>query len=76
MLPLGEFTVRIPEPLPHATLQDAVTYRNQCHDRATLQGVRIVNLYFTISMVVTIIKTIPSAILKMFFATFYFFNAL
>jgi len=25
----------------HATLQGAVTWRNQCHDRATLQGVRI-----------------------------------
>ena len=36
---LGEFTVMIPE--PHATLQGAVTWRNQCHDRATLQGVRI-----------------------------------
>jgi len=30
MLPLGEFTVTIPE--PHATLQGAVTWRNQCHD--------------------------------------------
>ena len=39
MLPLGEFTVTIPE--PHATLQGAVTWRNQCHDRATLQGVTI-----------------------------------
>jgi len=39
VLPLGEFTVTIPE--PHATLQGAVTWRNQCHDRATLQGVRI-----------------------------------
>ena len=36
---LGEFTVTIPE--PDATLQGAVTWRNQCHDRATLQGVRI-----------------------------------
>jgi len=36
VLPLGEFTVTIPE--PHATLQDAVTLRNQCHDRATFQG--------------------------------------
>ena len=36
--PLGEFTVTIPE--PHATLQSAVvTWWNQCHDRATLQGV-------------------------------------
>jgi len=33
VLPLGEFTVTIPE--PHAT------WRNQCHNRATLQGVRI-----------------------------------
>ena len=39
MLPLGEFTVVIRE--PHATLQGAVTCRNQCRDRATLQGVRI-----------------------------------
>jgi len=39
VLPLGEFTVMIPE--RHATLQGAVTWRNQCHDRATLQGVRI-----------------------------------
>jgi len=36
VLPLGEFTVMIPE--PHATLQGAVTWRNQCHDCATLQG--------------------------------------
>jgi len=41
VLPLGEFTVTIPE--PHATLQDAVTWRNQCHDRATLQGVSILS---------------------------------
>jgi len=39
VLPLGEFNVLIPE--PHATLQGAVTWRNQCHDRATLQGVII-----------------------------------
>ena len=39
VLPLGEFTVTIPE--PHVTLQGAVTWRNQGHDRATLQGVRI-----------------------------------
>jgi len=39
VLPLGEFTVTIPE--PHATLQGAVTWRNQRHDRGTLQGVRI-----------------------------------
>jgi len=24
-------------PQPHATLQGAVTWRNECHDRATLQ---------------------------------------
>jgi len=28
-------------PEPHATLRGAVTWQNQCHDRATLQGVRI-----------------------------------
>jgi len=39
VLPLCEFNVTIPE--PHATLQGAVTWRNQCHDRATLQGVSI-----------------------------------
>ena len=42
VLPLGEFTVMITE--PHAALQPlqgAVTWRNQCHDRATLQGVII-----------------------------------
>jgi len=39
VLPLGEFTFTIPE--PHATLQDAVTWRNECRDCATLQGVRI-----------------------------------
>jgi len=44
----------IPE-LP-STLQGAATWRNQCHNRATLQGVRI-----------------PSAILKIVFAIFYFF---
>jgi len=38
-LPLGEFTVMISE--PHSALQSAVTWRNQCHDRAKLQGVRI-----------------------------------
>ena len=38
-MPRGEFTVTIPE--PHATLQGAVTRQNQCHNRATLQGVRI-----------------------------------
>jgi len=39
VLPLGEFTVMIPE--PHATLQGTVTWRNQCHDYVTLQGVTI-----------------------------------
>jgi len=39
VLPPGEFTVMIPE--PHATLQGAVIWQNQCHDRATWQGVRI-----------------------------------
>jgi len=39
VLPLGEFTVTILE--PHVTLQGAVTWRNQCRDRATLQGLRI-----------------------------------
>jgi len=28
-------------PDPPATLQAAVTWQNQCHDRVTLQGVRI-----------------------------------
>ena len=39
VLPLGEFTVMIPQ--PNATLQGAVTWRNQCHNRATLRGVII-----------------------------------
>jgi len=39
VLPPGEFSVMIPE--LRVTLQGAVTWRNQCHDRATLQGVRI-----------------------------------
>jgi len=39
VLPLGEFTVTIPE--PHATLQGAVTCQNQRPDRATLLDVRI-----------------------------------
>ena len=39
MLPPGEFNVMIPE--LRVTLQGAVTWRNQCHDRATLQGVII-----------------------------------
>jgi len=37
VLPLGESTVMILE--PHATLQGVVTWRNQCQDSATLQGV-------------------------------------
>ena len=41
VLPLGEFTVTIPE--PHATLQDAVTWEKQCDDRAALQGVIILS---------------------------------
>ena len=36
VLPLGDFTITIPE--PHSTLQGAVTWQNQCHDRATFQG--------------------------------------
>jgi len=39
VLPLGEFTVTIPQ--PRATLHGAVIRRNQCHDRATSQGVKI-----------------------------------
>ena len=40
VLPLGEFTVfTVTIPKPHATLQGAVSWRNQY--RATLQGVRI-----------------------------------
>jgi len=39
VLPFGEFTVTITE--PHATLQGTVTWRKQCCDPATLQGVRI-----------------------------------
>ena len=39
VLSVDEFTVMIPE--PHAKLQGAVTWRNQCHDRAKLQGVII-----------------------------------
>ena len=53
MLPLGEYTVVIPQ--PHVTFQGAVSWRNQCHDGAILQGVRI-----------------PSALLKIVFAIFYF----
>jgi len=34
MLPLDEFTVMIPE--PYTALQGAVTWQNQCHDRATV----------------------------------------
>ena len=39
VLPPGEFNVMIPE--LRVTLQGAVTWRNLCHDRVTLQGVRI-----------------------------------
>jgi len=46
VLPLGEFTVNIPE--PHTTLQGAVTWRNQCHYCATLQGVIIPSAIFKI----------------------------
>ena len=61
VLPLGEFTVTIPE--PHATLQGAVTWRNQCHDRATLQGVIIPS---------AILKIVFSPYFILFF---WFFNA-
>jgi len=46
VLPLDEFTVMIPE--PRATLQGAVTWRNQCHYLATLQGVRILSVMLKI----------------------------
>ena len=39
-----EFNVMIPE--LRASLQGAVIWRNQCHDRATLQGVRIPSAIF------------------------------
>ena len=54
VLPLGEFTVIIPE--PHATLQGAVTWRNQCHDCATLQGVRIPSVTLKIAIFYYILK--------------------
>jgi len=38
-LPPGKFNVMIP--VSRATLQGAVTWRIQCHDHATLQGVKI-----------------------------------
>ena len=50
VLPLDQFTVMIPE--PHATLQGAVTWRYQCHDRATLQGVRIPSAVLKIVFVI------------------------
>ena len=56
MLPLGEFTVMIPE--PDATLQGAVTWQNQCHDRATLHGIVIPS---------TILKVVFCHIFKIFF---------
>jgi len=59
VLALSEFTVMIPE--PHATLQGAVTWRNQCHDRATMQGVIIPS---------AILKIVFS-----YFILFLFFNA-
>ena len=39
VLPLGEFTCHNSRATCHN--QGAATWRNQCHDRATLQGVRI-----------------------------------
>jgi len=51
LLPLGEFTVTIPEE-PHATLQGAVIWRNQCHDRAILQGVRIPSAILKIAIAI------------------------
>jgi len=44
-------------PEPHATLQSTVTWRNQCHDRATLLMLGLI---------------IPSAILKIVFAIFFY----
>ena len=46
VLPFGEFTVTITK--PHATLQGAVTWRNQCHDLPTFQRVRIPSAILTI----------------------------
>ena len=46
LLPLGKFTVMIPA--PRATLQGPVTWRNQCRDRATSQGVRILSFILKI----------------------------
>jgi len=43
VLPLREFTVMISE--PHAILHGAVTWRNQYHDCATLQGVIIPSFF-------------------------------
>jgi len=53
VLPLGEFTVMILE--SHTTLQGAVTWRNQCHDRATLQGVIIPSAMLKIVFVVVLL---------------------
>jgi len=39
-------------PEPPATLQGAVTWRNQCHDRATLQGVVIPSAILKIVFVI------------------------
>ena len=45
IIPIWRTFGRIPWPVippePPATLQGGVTWRNQCHDRATLQGVTI-----------------------------------
>jgi len=65
VLPLGEFTVTIPK--PHATLQGAVTWRNQCHDRATLQGVIIPSAIFTRSPASAGIANRPLVFLGIFF---------
>jgi len=45
-IPIWRTFERIPWhviPEPHATLQGTITWRNQCHDRATLQGVIILS---------------------------------
>jgi len=47
VLPIGEFTVMIPE--PHATLQDAVTWRNKntCHIAGCNNSVRHIENRFS-----------------------------
>jgi len=47
---LVKFTAMIP--VPHATLQGAVTWRNQCHDRATLHGVIILSAILKIVLAI------------------------